>query len=444
MTDTAAAVTLPPDAAQRLAEFARSCKAAARAVSLYPGTHPAIGASLGRLVQATGRMTDAGPLKLQVRPDALLLDGAAAAKADAAIAELAEVLHRHLIGALTVNAGADESSWRTLLLLLARTPEEVRADGGIAHLWATAGGPSLEITEIDYAEVLRERRGTAADIDRILAAALSGPQLELDDSALRALHDIVGDPATLDQVMKRLEEETAGKGVDAKMGAFLSLLRGLAEYLARTSPEEIETAFRNVGHAAGKLSADDMLALLARQKTPDAVAGGINVVGAVVDRMEDKAVAAFVAGSVVAERGASERLAHAFQALVPDTDKQRRLLALAGEQAAETELGEDSMFAELWERVETMLTSYSDEKFVSEAYGRELVNARTQAVDVEHVSDDPPERIATWLATVSDTALRALDHQLLLDLLVIEEDSARWRDVAETVVAPPPKKVRVG
>ena len=31
-------------------------------------------------------------------------------------------------------------------------------DGGIAHHWATAGGPSLEIQEIDYAEVLREKQ----------------------------------------------------------------------------------------------------------------------------------------------------------------------------------------------------------------------------------------------------------------------------------------------
>ena len=51
------------------------------------------------------------------------------------------------------------SSWRTLLLLLSRTPDEVRNDGGIAHLWGTAGGPSVEIREIDYAEVLREKRG---------------------------------------------------------------------------------------------------------------------------------------------------------------------------------------------------------------------------------------------------------------------------------------------
>ena len=46
---------LTPDAANRLAEFARVCKAAARAVSLYPGGHPAIGVSLSRLEQATAR-----------------------------------------------------------------------------------------------------------------------------------------------------------------------------------------------------------------------------------------------------------------------------------------------------------------------------------------------------------------------------------------------------
>ena len=75
---------------------------------------------------------------------------------------------------MTLNAGADAASWRTLLTLLARPPEDVRADGGIAHLWATAGGPSLEIKEIDYAEVLREKQGDAATIEHIIAAALAG------------------------------------------------------------------------------------------------------------------------------------------------------------------------------------------------------------------------------------------------------------------------------
>jgi HEAT repeat protein len=443
-SEPAAVPPLDPDAAQRLAEFARACKAAARAVALYPGAHPAIFSSLARLSAATSKLTEAGPCRLQVQSDRLLVDGAGPPRGDAAIPELAEVLHRHLIGGLTINAGADADSWRTLLLLLARAPEEVRADGGIAHLWATAGGPSLEIQEIDYAEVLREKQGVAATAEQIIAAALAGPQVQLDDSAMRALVEIVGDPAKLQALMAQLDTATSDHGVDVKTAAFLSLLRGLTAYVSRTQPDRLDAIFRKMGQAAGQLSAEGMLNLLAQQQRPDAVAAGVNVVGAVVERMSDSSVARFVAGSVTAERGATDRLAHAFQALVPEYDRQRQLLALAREEVAASELGQEQSFAELWERVEGMLTSYSDEQFVSSEYGRELNNARTRPVEVERTSDDPPERIAAWLATVNDSALRGLDHQLLLDLLAIEEDPARWRDLADTVVSHADDLVRVG
>lgn len=435
---------LAPDAAARLAEFARSCKVAARAVSLYPGTHPAIAASLARLAQATAKMTEHGPCRLQIRSGTLLLDGAITPRPDPAIAELADVLYRHLIGALTVNAGADLDSWRTLLLLLARSPEDVRADGGITHLWATAGGPSLEIQEIDYAEVLREKQGHAATLDQILAAALAGPQMPFDDSAMRALVDIVGDPSRLDDLMAQLDKATAEHGVDVKTAAFLSVLRGLAEYLARNSPDRLETMFRQMGHAAGRLSAEGMLSLLAQRQRPEAMCGSINVVGALTERMTDGSVVQFVAGSVVAEHGATNRLAHAFQSLVPEFDRQRQLLALAEEEVAASELGKEETFAELWERVEKMLTSYSDANFVSDEYGRELSNARTRATDVEQTSDDPPERVAGWLATVNDSSLRSLDQHLLHDLLVIEDDALRWRDIAQTAIGHADDLVRVG
>lgn len=444
MTQPAAPPPLDPESALRLAEFARTCKAAARAVALYPGSHPAIGSSLARLAAATARLTEGGPCRLQVHAERLLVEGAAAAKPDPAIAELADVLHRQLIGGLTINAGADAESWRTLLLLLARAPEEVRADGGIAHLWATAGGPSLEIQEIDYAEVLREKQGHAATLDQIVAAALAGPQMQLDDSAMRALLDIVGDPARLQELMAQLEASTSDQGVDVRTAAFLSMLRGLTEYVQRTSPERLETMFKQVGHAAGRLTADGMFTLLAQRQRPDAASGGLDVVGAVVDRMTDHSVVEFVAGSVQAERGATDRLAHAFQALVPEMDRQRQLLALAHDEVAASEMGQEQSFTELWERVEGMLTSYSDKNYVSADYGRELSGARTRAIDVERTSDDPPERIAAWLGTVGDGALRGLDHQLLLDLLVIETNPLRWRDIADTVAAHADDLVRVG
>ena len=48
---------LSPETAGRLAEFAKACKAATRIVSMYPATHPAIQAALGRIGEATRQAT---------------------------------------------------------------------------------------------------------------------------------------------------------------------------------------------------------------------------------------------------------------------------------------------------------------------------------------------------------------------------------------------------
>ena len=437
--------TLDAETTGKLTEFARACKAAARAVSLYPAAHPAIASTLGRLSELTASLTANGPFTLEVRPHQIFIADATVAKPDSAIVELSDLLRRQLIGKLTLNAGADKESWRTLLLLLARPPEEVRADGGIKSLWATAGGPSLEIVEIDYAEVLREKLGDAEAVDRLVEAAVRGAQLDLDESGLRLLLEIVGDPVRLAALMQQLEKRTENTPGEVRVTAFVKLLRGLAEYVGRTNPAQLDKALRDIGHAAGRLSAEGMLELLLRRSKPEAMAGSVDVVSAMVDRMSDGAVASFVSNSVIAERGATDRLAQVFHTLIPDSERQRKLISLAQPDVAASELGsEEEAFEEIWKRVESMLTSYSDAKFVSEGYARELSGAREKAVDVEAVSDDPPERVQTWLATVADASLRRLDNLLLEDLLRIEEDGARWRDIADTVVGYAEDLIRVG
>jgi hypothetical protein len=449
MSESTAPALLGPDAANRLAEFSRVCKAAARAVSLYPGGHPAITVSLQRLEQATTRLTSGGPYSLQVQSEGLTIDGARMAKPDPAVSELGALLHRHLIGKMTLNGGANAEGWRTLLLLLARAPEEVRADGGIAKLWSTAGGPSIEIVEVDYIEVLREKQGLAATITSIIDAAMSGPTLTVDDAALRAVMEIVGDQYKLQQLMDELEKTAAKspKGVELQTAALLNIVRGLVDYVSRTEPQKLNEVFEQFGRGARHLSVEAMISLLAERQRPEAMAGSVNVVSALIESMNDSSVAGFVADSVVAERGASERLAHAFRSLVPEFDRQRQLLALAREEVAATEMAKEQSeeeFRGLWHGVEQMLTSYTDARYVSEDYARELSHARTLPVDVERVDDDPPERIAAWLSTVSDGALRTLDQSLLTDLLQIETDASRWRDVADTVVTHADDLVRVG
>src|SRR6185503_14601416 len=78
---------MPAPESVALADFARSCKAAARSVSLYPATHPAIQGALGRVVSASRRLTQAGNVTLAVLPDALVIDGRAPARPDSSIAE---------------------------------------------------------------------------------------------------------------------------------------------------------------------------------------------------------------------------------------------------------------------------------------------------------------------------------------------------------------------
>ncbi len=156
---------------------------------------------------------------------------------------------------------------------------------------------------------------------------------------------------------------------------------------------------------------------------------------AVVSRMTDRTIARFVSRHVIAESAPTDRLALAFQSLVREPEQQQRLLALAREDAAASPLGSTEGFESVWNHVaEKLLTSYSDETFVSDEYGRELSGSRTKAVEVERVSDDPPERIGVWLGTIATTALRALDLTLVLDLLSIEPDDVKWGDLMKPVI----------
>ena len=80
---------------------------------------------------------------------------------------------------------ADAEDWRALLLLLARAPEDLIAEGGIGKAWAGTRTSHFEIREIDYAEVLRERAGgDKAEWDRIIALCLQGDVGALDERAL--------------------------------------------------------------------------------------------------------------------------------------------------------------------------------------------------------------------------------------------------------------------
>ncbi|HXI29268.1 MAG TPA: HEAT repeat domain-containing protein [Vicinamibacterales bacterium] len=418
----------------RLTDFARACKAAARAVVLYPAAHPAIAATLGRIAQITAPGTLSSPLRVTVLPDNLLLSERPPARHDAAISELATLLHSHLIGQLTVNPGGDVEAWRSFLLLLGRSPESVRGDGGIARVWTTMAGRHVELREIDYAEVLRERAGGESAVwDRVIANCLQGSAFDLDEEGIKELLGIAFDSDRLAALMTTLEDSPEGAGgVGAKTAAMMRMLRGIVDLVSKNDPERLEPVLRNMASAVGQVSPEMMLGLLHQPHEEDE---GPRLMQAVVSRMTDQTIARFVSKHVIAESASTDRLALAFHSLVREPDQQQRLLALAREDVAASPLGSTEGFESVWNTVaEKLLTSYSDESFVSDEYGRELSGSRAKAIEVEQVNDDPPERISVWLGSIATTALRALDLTLVLDLLQIEEDPARWGELMKPVV----------
>jgi hypothetical protein len=448
-TDTTAELTTPiagpagtepldPRDTARLADFARACKAAARAVLLYPASHPAIQATLGRIVQVTAFDVLSAPLRITVLPDGLLLDGRAPARPDQAIGELAALLHAHLVGELTVQPGGDLDAWRNFLLLLGRAAESVREEGGIARVWTTMAGRHVELREIDYTQVLRERRGSGggAAVERIVANCLAGMSfVDLDEDALQELLAISADPARLSELIAAVDAGAdAGASVDTKAASLMKVFRELVSTVSKKQPEQVDPVLRNVANAVGELTPDMLLSLISDKVVGDDE-DNAQVMTAIINRMSDKTIAKFVARSVIADGGPTDRLAHAFQTLVRDDQEQQRLLALAHDEVAGSQFGSTEGFENAWNDVaKKLMTSYSDKPFVSDEYGRELSNARTKAVEVEQINDDPPERVSNWLQTVATSALRDLDLKLLLDLLAIEEDARKWGTLMQPVI----------
>src|SRR4029453_862942 len=306
------------------------------------------------------------------------------------------------------------------------------ADCGIAKLWAASGQSHFDIREIDYAEVLRERGGgDAAAWERIIEFCLQGDNSAVvDERTLEAVISALDIPERFNELLRALQAASDNAAsVGARAAALLGLIRKAIDRMRERNQLDEGEVLQTVADSAAHMTSDMMLSLL-REAREQSENGEPPLAAAVVARIGDSAVASFVAGSIVAEHGATERLALAFETLVPENDRKERLLGLAKEAVAQSPLGSKAGFESLWQEASNLLMSYSDKNFVSDEYGRELSGARTQAIEVERVSDDPPDRVQAWQASVSDEAVRRLDLALIQDLLRLESEPAAWQAIA--------------
>jgi hypothetical protein len=399
----------------RVLDFARAFRSAARAVSFYPPTHQTVVAALDQLDAAAREAASAGPLCLTILPQAFLAGGVSFDASETVVADFAALCHRHGVGAVNLDGKATAGAWQDFFMLLARRPEEVRSAGGIQRQWKALRHASPAILEIDFGALLRGKVGgdyleLAAVISHYLETAGVGGSI-LDDpcAALRRAIDSAPDESQ----------------------AIASVLRELraAAQLTWTQPDQFDDVFRRAAAVGEFLTEGLMAGLLERRGTPEATVGTLDVVRALIERMPDTAVTRFLAKAMGEAGTASAQLTEMFRSLVPNTNRRRLIVSEAQDVSLRADI------VEQWTELERHLEDHVDHRFISDQYGEELHEVQGRGSADPLATIDPPERLASWLSTISDEAVRELDLLLLGDLARTEHDAGRFRKVLDVLHA---------
>ena len=395
-------------------DFARAFKAAARAGGFYPPGHPAIGGTLEAVHRAERALTDQGALCLTILPDRFLAGGVPMDGADRLVAEFAGILHRHGVGALLLNGRATPDSWRALFTLLAQSPDAVRVAGGVQRQWKTLRQSGPGVLEVDFKELLLGRVG--GDFSEL--AAVIGHYLETASVGRSLASDVV---TNLTRALDRAPDDE--QAVEALIGE----LRTAAHLVRVLQPEQFDEAFKQAATVAARLTEGVMAGLLAARGTTPAMLGPLDVVAAFLERISDESAAEFLAGALLTAGHASAPLTDALIHIVPDPVRRKAVT-----QSAYRTLSQNAVevgFLERWTEIEQQLESYADRQFVPDVYAGELQSARRRSASARRTFDDPDDRIAAWVDSVDDGAIRGLDLSLLTDLSRLENDAFRWREV---------------
>ena len=136
--------------------------------------------------------------------------------------------------------------------------------------------------------------------------------------------ELADSPEQLAQFAQRLQEVGKASGDDSiqQRKALLEMMHGLANYAAEREPEKLDAVLDKMAGAAAQMSPDMLLTLIT---DPPPLPGGpgprMDLAGELQARLTDEMLTKFLVDNIVKDRGASNRLATAFQTLVPDPDE---------------------------------------------------------------------------------------------------------------------------
>ena len=428
---------LSPELARGVLQLARALGAAARNWTLYPPEHPAVGQSIDRLVDAVQIVSNGAILSIGVTPDTLLVEGAPADRGQTAVADAARLLHDRDLLQITFVGAVSRDTLQAFLKLLTLDPADVRARGGPASIWAVEGHSSMVIEQVDYKKVLEREHGSDApeslrrdDVWRsIVLSILAGHKGVFDELAQRRLLAIAGSPGDIgDLATAVIAPKCASDGspmITSQAATVLAAFRHLTSIVSVMSPDRLPEVMNNLAAATTALDPHVVMQVM---QTDDDPADQLSVVRGMTQAFDDVKVAQLLATALALDGQASDRLATIFNTIAPDEDRKRRVMTLTRDLLSETDFGRSGQFQGLWTSMETLLVSYNDKPFVSEAYRSALDGVGGRAERMATV-DLPPE-LDTWMETLGQANVRTLSVTLLIDLLTLERDPARASAIA--------------
>lgn len=282
-------MALDPEYTRILENVLRALSTATRSLRLYPPTSPIPRETVDAAVSALNEFFAKGKpdLKLTVAAAGFAYEGEPVATAIVVSIELANTLRDHGVAQVDIVQGTSAEDLLSFLSVVSRTPEEVRAEGGISSVIADLGVYTVTLTDVQLVTLDQTAASSLASEDMLLEIADSPAKLgrwftsvssdkESLRSHLREFVAVTGEDGT-ENLADALSGDLVSQPADNR-DALLSLAfeAGPARMLASRmfsmmDPSDIATSILEGKFGRNMLALSSALANLPLEDTADSV-----------------------------------------------------------------------------------------------------------------------------------------------------------------------------
>jgi HEAT repeat protein len=197
----------------------------------------------------------------------------------------------------------------------------------------------------------------------------------------------------------------------------LAVFRHMTGIVKVNDPERLPDVMQRIVAATATLDPHVVVQMMQTEERGGADDAGL--ISRIAAAFDDDKVAELLATALGRDGKATVRLAQVFDTLAPDQQRKQRVLSMTRSLLDEQAFGQTSQFRTVWSSMETLLLSYDETPYVSDAYrvALEGVGGRGQML----AERDMPPELPTWLKTLEQDSVRALSVTLVTDLLRIED-----------------------